>query len=288
MSEKAVQSVSFAPDQIVYTRRGREALYVAEVPGGHFVRLGVSHVDDGEERIEYENPSFEDRLFAEPPTEKLAAQVVELEAKVAELHARHATMLKAERDRAAQDKELQARLVRHRALERVADFIEGRFTHIVFGDYRVRIQTKDEALALAKSDEQYDRPWKFRLLSLYGRADGNVEWGMGSYSDGSGHNGTVYPCFSIEEARAKALELHAPEMATVRAGTNTHRAQDIAKSLTEMGIEVPADIAAMVRQQRLGAAQANAAKTEKEAETARAALEALSPSQPPARREEER
>lgn len=49
-------------------------------------------------------------------------------------------------------------------------------------------------------DSSYDRRDCFKLLSLFGRSDGDLEWRLNQYSDGSGCGSTVYPCTSYDQA----------------------------------------------------------------------------------------
>jgi len=46
-----------------------------------------------------------------------------------------------------------------------------------------------------------------RLLSMYGKSNGNFVWGINRWSDGSGSWSDFYPCRTMEEAKEKARVL---------------------------------------------------------------------------------
>ena len=89
-----------------------------------------------------------------------------------------------------------------RALERIEDFLEGKITFFVEQPYSYCwsrapyiIKASD---AKTKDGGYYNDALK--LLTLFGKSDGNLEWGLNKYSDGSGSNVLVYPCVSYAEA----------------------------------------------------------------------------------------
>jgi len=81
------------------------------------------------------------------------------------------------------------KLKKHEALANIEAFLEGRITHIVFlnfwkpGIYEVNKNILD-----------------FRLISLFGSSDGNLDWRINQYKDGSGLWETCILCLSYEEA----------------------------------------------------------------------------------------
>ena len=85
------------------------------------------------------------------------------------------------------------------------NFLDGKITHYVladgwFGD--ATICTKEEA---DKDDRIYRG--STRLLSLFGKSDGDLEWKLNRYSDGSGGWSLVIPCLSYEDALRETQKL---------------------------------------------------------------------------------
>ena len=80
-------------------------------------------------------------------------------------------------------------------------FVAGNITHLVkCTSYDCRIVPFDGELQ--SSDCGIDD--NVRLLTLFGRSDGNMAWKLNHYSDGSGSSSDVFPCDSPESAVAAA------------------------------------------------------------------------------------
>lgn len=81
-------------------------------------------------------------------------------------------------------------------LQRAIDFISGTITHFVKWHYgTTEILTYKDLVS--RWDGRYDG---FKLLSMYGKFNGDIEYRINNYGDGSGHDTTIYPCKSEEEA----------------------------------------------------------------------------------------
>jgi hypothetical protein len=77
--------------------------------------------------------------------------------------------------------------------KRIDDFLNKKFTHVVLDDIEI-YDINDKRLW----NDSYPR--YFRLISLFGKSDGNLEWGINEYYDGSRSWRNVDLCFSYEEA----------------------------------------------------------------------------------------
>lgn len=87
-------------------------------------------------------------------------------------------------------------------LKLLEDFIDGKITHyIAFGSYRGPSIIKFED---TKVDGNVDRRGLFKLLTLYGRTNGDVEWKLNEYSTDSSCKETVIPCTSYGHALTEA------------------------------------------------------------------------------------
>lgn len=82
-------------------------------------------------------------------------------------------------------------------LNQLISFISGSSKFIVMDTYS-DVEIVDYDLAIA--DRDYGRFDALRLLSIFGRTDGELEFRKNDYSDGSGSWRTVIPCETYEEA----------------------------------------------------------------------------------------
>lgn len=86
-------------------------------------------------------------------------------------------------------------------LDLLAKFISGNIKYIIIGDYGYDAPVLFED-AMAYYDNDYSRI-KFdgiKLITILGRSDGSLEYGIGRYSDGSGSSRTLYPFETYQDA----------------------------------------------------------------------------------------
>lgn len=108
-----------------------------------------------------------------------------------------------------------------------------------------------------------------KLLTLYGRRDGGLEWRLNKYRDGSGSDTTVIPCQSIEEAREVARR------GFLDLWTDARRVTEKSLHLArECGVQVPPEIIEQFRAGREEYARKQVAQLEQRLEAARAELQA--------------
>ena len=79
-------------------------------------------------------------------------------------------------------------------------FLNGEITHLVIDQYKYSIETLVDAVS---PNDRYDDDIK--LITLFGRSKGDLEFRINGYSDGSGGSKTIIPCGSFQEAKI-ALE----------------------------------------------------------------------------------
>lgn len=181
--------------------------------GGILVVIIFDSIDydsRGEERtVEFEGPlQIWHKWFTSPPKAKKAEEVAELEQQVGELRDKlHA--LRAEESQARRSYDDRMRFLKtFPKLERLDDFLSGKFTHIVRWDwYKIEIIEIASWLKDTKG---------VRLLTLYGQTKGELNWHLGDYSDHSGGDSHCTPCFSYEEAIAEIQRLSEERFAVVR------------------------------------------------------------------------
>jgi hypothetical protein len=261
----------FNPGDPVFTLDGQLVTYIAKVSDGHCVRP-VYEGDDGE-LYEDGSPMVVNQVFDTPPTERLEKEVAKLteriEAKRQELSDLQTTI----RVTTETTKDRIEAIKRHEGLARLDDFLAGRITHFVEKNYGPPVIKEFKKAMESEEEGQYSRVRPLRLLSLFGKTDGDLTWGINRYSDGSGDHSDVYPCCSLDEAKAKARELMEVEFKEAREKNRDLSYWDrweAAAAAADMMI--PVDIQAMNIQGVIRNAQTNLGRAESEAQTWRVRL----------------
>jgi hypothetical protein len=77
-------------------------------------------------------------------------------------------------------------------------FLSGEITHLVYMGYNYKIVDFMSAISSDKN-ETYDQ--ELKLLSLFGRSNGDLSWSIGQYSDHSGSFKRAIPCASFVQAK---------------------------------------------------------------------------------------
>jgi len=171
----------------MFLEDGIEVTIITSFHGGHVVR---SLFEEGGSS----DPFCVDRVFASPPAVRQHASITKLEERITELAAQKKAL---HAEVAALEKERDAKLAKFRPLRqtRVLEmYLDNAITHLVTEDYgQFRIMTR-------KDFQCSDDKRALKLLTLYGTTEGNLEWRLNHYRDGSGHNTTVAPCASEAEA----------------------------------------------------------------------------------------
>lgn len=245
----------FKKGQRCYTPEGLAVEYVGAAPGGH---LAVAvYVDGDDQEWQDDTPHFHRVLYAKPRTQALSAEVEELSNTIKqrreELDGIERKIAERENISRAMDK----RFKQHAALKRIDDWIEGRMTHFVtVGEYG-RVEVWERDALLRDGQDRHDRS-EIRLVCLFGRSNGDLQWGVNRYRDGSGQWTDCTPCGSEEEAKRIAAQ-------AVRkfweSSDNEYRRIHATQSALKMGLEVPAERIKEMRDREI----ADAEKTVREA-----------------------
>lgn len=124
-------------------------------------------------------------------------------------------------------------------LETVERFVSGEITHLFINSYAPKIVPFDAAI-LQKEDS--GAPKDLRLISLFGRSDGDLEWRIHKYYDGSGGGAVgVHPATSEAHALEIATGVFESALEDWRAGEKRPRAVYLS-AWSEVGIALPADL----------------------------------------------
>lgn len=140
-------------------------------------------------------------------------------------------------------------------LQRLHALLAGEITHFYIDYYKPQIVTWDDEIVF-----QTDRNWGrlkvegMRLLSLFGRSDGSLDYRISDYSDGSGSWRRIVPCRSYEEALAEAQAQLDAQAALYVSGERGYISFDEWRGIK--GIRLPAEaFAKHVENQRKNAAE---------------------------------
>lgn len=223
----------------VYTLSGNEMVFISELDS----QALVQQVFQTDEEERFGKPILVGEVFLEEPVQKWSKKIDVLNEEIVELQKKRDALNVEIRAANATEKERKERLMQHRALTRIDDFLAGKMTHFVMASYRgVEVMTFDEVVKYKESD--YDRmPNGIRLLSLFGKTNGDLEWEISRYSDGSGSRDTVIPCNSYEEGLEQAKVLLDKRYETWRKNNyKNHFCSEIVCAI-KLGLPVPKDIA---------------------------------------------
>ena len=195
----------YTPGQSVFSRDGQKH-YVREILDDQRLLTSPWLISTGyqgdEEEYVADNAQIKltSEMFSSAPTAVVDGDVAKAQADLAELR----SAISAARSEAAaverERKETLAKIEKAPKFSRLLDFIDGKITHFVVGGYHslVSIQTWEQ-FAISQDDH---RDKDVKLLTLFGRSNGDTEWRLNPYYDGPGGWVTCRPCCSYEEALA--------------------------------------------------------------------------------------
>jgi len=184
-----------------------EKVYVHQkIEGGYIVQkyIDIHYEYETKEDLSGEKIFVED-VFDKPPTDVKDKSIDELCERIQS----KSNLIKALSDeennlqisiskRQTEIEEMESEAKKYSALKNAIDYINGEFTHfaIIPSYSKPYITTKNEGL---DDEGTYSRDTK--LLTLFGKSNGNLAWKLNQYNDGSGSWSQVsQPCKSEEEA----------------------------------------------------------------------------------------
>ena len=159
-----------------------------------------------------------------------------------------------------------------KTLELVKDVLLGNITHVVevcrsFRYDRINIFEFSSTLAV---NEKYDTG-PLKLMSLYGKSNGDISFGTAEYSDGSGTMRSVTPCRSLEEAKDVATKY----VYEIPVENYNLVSETFINNCRSLGITPPAAMVEAIKQNALAAIDAELALTKKKLEEQTAKRAAL-------------
>ena len=190
-----------------YLIDGREVEVIEELKSGYLV-CEVYETNEEEYISSPDRPFIvtKEQLFDSAPVAKYDSNILELDKNLGELRAQKAELEKEIVQKKKDNEETIRKWEQYKGLKNLSNFIEGKISHYVIKQYNgVDILEWDKSTSEYSDSEKGVA--KLRLLTLFGKSKGELEWNLNKYSDGSGGNTEVTPCTSYEEAIevAKAL-----------------------------------------------------------------------------------
>ena len=173
---------------IKYLDNGMEVSVIREIEGGLLVSECYEYGDDVSDFFVDDKVYFVERVYDRAPTQRFDAKIAEIEDKIKTAQKKYIEIEnKIAELNIAEDRKLE-KYKQYQQLNRLDDFLDGEITHIVFLNYQIKIEewgSKD-----------------LKLITLFGDSNGDLQWYVNSYRDGSGSNNHIVPCCSYTEAIA--------------------------------------------------------------------------------------
>lgn len=224
----------------VYSLEGHAGEYVTSTPKGHLVQFYYEGSYGDETYTELGNPTLVDKVFHNAPVEKLDAKIVDLSARVKELtgkkYALHNEITAMEKEVINRKKEY----AKYDGLSILHDFMDKKIEYVVVGNsYDLSIQTFQNAFDVK---DKYDSGLK--LVSLFGRSNGDFTYKVNAYKDGSGYDTTIWPCRTYEDAISYVTEKVKENLADQHVKINTYILAHIITLIKKynLDIKIPKEI----------------------------------------------
>jgi len=187
------------PSETMYDDEGRAYHYVQTLDDGKLLVRRLSQCCGDE----YDDPIYGELLamlpgclMESPPVQVADQKVAEARKTLEGLKRQIRESRQAIRDTEAGAAKVMERLKRHKGLEQLDRFLENGITHYV----EVRSWGVPNIVAFEDATCDYE-PRDLKLLTLYGKSDGCLQWRLNKYRDGSsGSDVDVYPHTSYEAA----------------------------------------------------------------------------------------
>ncbi len=243
----------------VYKLDGTQGTYIEELSTGEHLVSVVYYIDNQLDVDEFEFDVEEvhieiwDKVYSNPPRAQREEQITRLESVIdsqqEELSQLYDNIRLQRQELYNLDAKHKARLEaikQHKALANLELFLQGKITHFLkVSDSSYEIVDFKEGLALSEANSRYDKH-KFKLLTLYGRTDGNLEWNINEYSSDSCNKQLVYPCISYEDAEAKVLEIWHEKLASLK--LDDYGLIPICETAKKLGIPLKEDVASWCKE----------------------------------------
>lgn len=243
---------------------GAEVEVVAQFEGGYLVR-DIYESNDGEGTYSSGVRFQSEPLFDSPPTQKINEEVDKLQAKLSELRNEKSALEISMRNAVKLNVELMAKLTKTEQLKHLADFIDGNLNYYVQNQYHgvTVVDFKKEGIS-----EYPLRKGELKLITLFGMSNGNLQWRIHQYSDGSGMKYDIFPCTTLEAASILAKQL----VIENADNTNERPRAEVIRDAKLFQVDLPEGYEAKYNQNRIAEIQNSLSNHLSQAETLRAEM----------------
>jgi hypothetical protein len=216
--------------EIKYLKDGRAVDVIQKLIKGYLV--SEVYIVNGEAETD-SSLMIADEVYDEAPNIMYDERIAALRKTLSELHEEKSQLIQEIYDRKQKERAEEKRFEKYKKysqLQLLDDYLEGRITHVVVKGYNgINILTIDQI----KADNKYDSG--FKLITLYGQTDGDLQWRINQYSDGSGSSQDVILCTSYEQALSAASEF----LIKLFAETIKNPRGSIIKNAEALGVPIP-------------------------------------------------
>ena len=187
-----------------YTAEGVKVRLEAVTTTGQFVVVKLLRYEDHHDGFyeDYGPTEIVGKIFERPPVEVVDEQIAAKLTELAEIEKRHATLFYESNDVERTAKERLKKFEKFKGLELLEDFIDRKITHFVWASeensYDFKIGSFEDAI---KNKDRYHST-DLRLVTLFGRSNGDLQWRVDQYYDGSGGSRQcIWPCRDEQHAK---------------------------------------------------------------------------------------
>ncbi len=193
---------------------------------------------------------FVKTAYTESPCEsRIKKSISEANKKLDSLRTELSTLTSKKDELEKQYNEIYSRAKVIKSLQKVFDFLDKKITHFVYTSYcKIAIVPFDEFMKSQYTP--YDKN-KLKLLCLYGDSNGDMQWKINEYRDGSGSWSDCIPCSSFEEAAKIVEEICLKEFEDIRKSQDITNSMNAAiESAKKIGLKIPDDVASMIKERK--------------------------------------
>lgn len=231
-------------DQIIYSRSGARAKFIAEVDGEFFVRPEIEIQGwEGEIDTDWGDAVTWYEIFPKAPSEVLDEEIIQKEKEIEDLvnKARKIHQKLTEGETLMRDQK--AKFARYEALKYLEDFIDGKITHYVkiiknYSDVINNLIIIESNKAYDEDDARYHRPTVKALVTLQGKTNGDLNWQLHRYHYDSVQC-EIIPCKSYEEAVAEAGKVFNKFCDEFQKSEKKHINSNLVKCVRDLGLVIP-------------------------------------------------
>lgn len=235
-----------------YLENGQEVQLVSKFSDGAVVRpIFESRNEDGEPWLG--DPEVVAKVFDEPPVPRINQLILEAETRLQSARDELRSVKSETKSILDQKKAVDKMVGTRAAIQRVYDFLVTGITHVVECKYgkAVLIDVKKTR----SGDDKWSRDLK--LVSLFGRSNGDLAWHIHQYSDGSGNGDSECVPFTNE---ADAISFAKQRISEFLVDEKNYWLEYTIQSAASFGVDVPASAIGKVNSRKLLDAEANLAK----------------------------